>query len=101
MWYGFALPMTTSLASTLRSLQEEFLQLHTTKEDLFWSAKMGIADDPEAAQKALSAAEIGMNRFLQDPTALRRLRDLRATREGTPQQPVSYTHLTLPTNREV
>lgn len=86
MWYGFALPMTTSLPSTLRSLQDEFLQLHTTKEDLFWSVKMGVADDPEAAQKALSAAEIGMNRFLQDPTALRRLRDLQATREGTPQQ---------------
>ncbi len=78
--------MTTSLDSTLRSLQDEFLQLHSTKEDLFWSAKMGMVDDTEAAQKALSAAEIGMNRFLQNPDALRHLRDLQATGEGTAAQ---------------
>ena len=78
--------MTTSLDSTLRSLQDEFVQLHSTKEDLFWSAKMGMVDDTEAAQKALSAAEIGMNRFLQNPDALRHLRDLQAHGEGTAAQ---------------
>lgn len=78
--------MTTSLDSTLRSLQDEFVQLHSTKEDLFWSVKMGMVDDTEAAQKALSAAEIGMNRFLQNPDALRHLRDLQATGEGTAAQ---------------
>lgn len=86
MWYGLAPPMTTSLASTLRALQDDFLRLHTTKEDLFWSVKMGVADDPDAAQRALSEAEIGMNRFLQDPDALRRLRDLQATRGGTARE---------------
>ncbi len=89
MRYGRAAMTTTttaSLDSTLRALKDDFLRLHTTKEDLFWSAKMGLADDPDAAQKALSVAEVAMNRFLQDPAALGRLRSLRATDEGTAAQ---------------
>lgn len=76
----------TSLDSTLRALKEDFLRLHTTKEDLFWSAKMGLADDADAAQKALSAAEVAMNRFLQDPAPLGRLRALKDAGQGTASQ---------------
>jgi hypothetical protein len=64
----------STLAATLDALQETYLSLHTPKEDLFWAAKMGLTDDPGAAQRAHSEAEIAMNRFLQDPARLAALR---------------------------
>lgn len=75
----------STLAATLDALQDEYLSLHTPKEDLFWSAKMGLADDPAAAQRAHSEAEIAMNRFLQDPARLAALRAFPAA-EGTAAQ---------------
>ncbi|MEZ4393861.1 MAG: M3 family metallopeptidase [Polyangiales bacterium] len=75
----------STLAATLDGLQETFLSLHTPKEDLFWSAKMGLTDDPAAAQRAHSESEIAMNRFLQDPARLAALRAIPAG-EGTPAQ---------------
>ncbi len=62
--------------SPVLDLEQEFLRLHTTKEDLFWQAKMGLGSDADKAQKALAEAEIAMNAFLQDPVRLERLRDL-------------------------
>ena len=67
-------PMS-SLAGTLDALTERFTELHTRKEDLFWSTKMGLTDDPAAAQRSHGEAEIAMNRFLQDPVRLGELRD--------------------------
>ncbi|MFO0627565.1 MAG: hypothetical protein U0325_18300 [Polyangiales bacterium] len=75
----------STLAATLDALQETYLSLHTPKEDLFWAAKMGLSDDPAAAQRAHSEAEIAMNRFLQDPARLATLRAIPAT-EGTAAQ---------------
>lgn len=75
----------STLAAILDDLQDTFLALHTPKEDLFWTAKMGLSDDPDAAQRAHSQAEIAMNRFLQDPARLARLRAVSAS-EGTEAQ---------------
>jgi len=72
-----------TLAATLDALTAEFTALHTHKEDLFWSAKMGLTADPVTAQKALSEAEVAANRFLQDPARLAVLRDFASRREGT------------------
>ncbi len=78
--------MTTTLGRTLASLRDDFLRLHVVKEDLFWAVKMGLRDDADVAQRALSEAEVAMNRFLQDPDRLASLRDLRSTGEGTAPQ---------------
>lgn len=72
-----------SLQPVLESLKEEFLALHERKEDLFWISKMGTADDADAAARRLAEAEIALNRFLQDPDRLKRLRDLEASPAGS------------------
>ena len=62
---------------TLRSLLEDtratYLALHTNKEDLFWTVRMGLAGDRDAAARSLADAEIALNRFVQDPARLSRL----------------------------
>jgi oligoendopeptidase F len=58
----------------LDELNNEFLQLHTTKEDLFWQAKMGLADNVTEVQHRHTEAEIAFNRFAQDATKLAELR---------------------------
>jgi Zn-dependent oligopeptidase len=72
-----------TLSAALDALKDQYTALHTHKEDLFWSAKMGLSDDPAATQRALSEAEIAMNRFLQDPARLDALRTFESRREGT------------------
>lgn len=72
-----------TLATHLRDLRNEYLALHTHKEDLFWQAKMGLTADAEKAQDALGHAEIAVNRFLQSPERLKRLRDLERTNDGS------------------
>src|SRR5581483_9030480 len=74
----------SNLATTLTELAEQFNALHTTKEDLFWAAKMGLTDDPAATQRALGEAEIAVNRFLQDPAKLKALRAMEG--QGTPAE---------------
>ena len=67
------------LQDQLQALTEEFLRVHTKKEDLFWETKMGLSDDALVSQKKLSAAEIEAQRFMQNPQMLEHLRELRAT----------------------
>ena len=43
----------TDLAQNLTELKDRYLELHTRKEELFWIAKMGLAADPESAQRQL------------------------------------------------
>ncbi len=76
----------SSLAATLDALTERFNELHTRKEDLFWTSKMGLSDDPAATQRSLADAEIAMNRFLQDPARLGELRDFERRNEGDERQ---------------
>lgn len=73
----------TELHRTLENLKDEYLSLHTAKEDRFWVAKMGLADDAERAQRELGEAEIALNTFLQDTDRLRTLRELEKTAQGS------------------
>lgn len=73
----------SALATVLGELKDEYLELHTRKEDLFWVTKMGLADDPDAAQRKMSEAEMALNGFLQDPARLARLREVEAGGQGT------------------
>jgi hypothetical protein len=62
----------------LDRLNAEYERLHTAKEDAFWRAKMGLADDAAAAQRELDEREIELNGFLQDPARLAAVRAERA-----------------------
>ncbi|WP_373046502.1 M3 family metallopeptidase [Vulgatibacter sp.] len=73
----------SELSRTLTDLKDAYLALHTRKEDQFWIAKMGLADDNEQAQRALGEAEIALNEFLQDTGRLQQLRQLEASGEGS------------------
>jgi oligoendopeptidase F len=58
----------------LDELNREFARLHTAKEDAFWVQKMGLADDAGAAQRDFDEQEIALQRFLQDPAQVQRVR---------------------------
>lgn len=76
----------STMQTTLTDMKEQFLALHERKEDLFWVTKMGTADDVEAAGRQMAEAEIAVNRFLQDPARLRRLRELETSGDGTQEE---------------
>ncbi len=59
--------MTTAVTDLLADLNATYAKLHTAKEDAFWTAKMGLADDVDAASRAFGEREIALDRFLQDP----------------------------------
>jgi Zn-dependent oligopeptidase len=59
----------------LDDLNRSYEQLHTAKEDAFWAAKMGLADDAGAAQEENDRREIELQRFMRDPERLTRARD--------------------------
>lgn len=61
---------TTTPTSFLDDLNATYERLHTAKEDAFWVAKMGLADDADAAQRANDEHEIELNAFLQAPERL-------------------------------
>jgi hypothetical protein len=76
----------STLAATLQHLTDQYVDLHTRKEDFFWVTKMGLADDMAAARRSGEEAEIAWNRFLQDPALLASLRALEADApDDTPQ----------------
>jgi hypothetical protein len=68
--------MPASIASNafLDDLNAQYERLHTAKEDAFWRAKMGLADDLDAAQSELDEREIALSAFMQDPQRLRAVR---------------------------
>lgn len=65
---------STDLAAHLADLRQKFLALHTRKEDLFWSVKMGLSDDTARDHSLLAEADQAYQSFIQDP---QRLVDLR------------------------
>ncbi len=73
----------SELTTVLRDLTDQFLALHTDKEDRFWDARMGLTNEAHTAQERLTHAEIALNRFLQAPDQLRRLRRLEAANAGS------------------
>lgn len=68
--------MPHDVAATLSALKDDYLALHTRKEDLFWAANMGLSDDLQRTRRQLAEAEIALNHFVQDPARLARLREL-------------------------
>lgn len=66
------------LAKALRELTDRYCELHQRKEDLFWTVKMGLAQDPPAARRSAAETEKEWNRFLQSPERLASLRELRS-----------------------
>lgn len=51
----------------LTLLNLEYETRHTAKEDAFWSAYMGLADDAKAARKRFGELEIELKRWLRNP----------------------------------
>ncbi len=77
---------TDTVSNQLADLRDQFLALHTRKEDLFWSVKMGLSDDLAADRAALEAADLAYQSFIQDPerlVALRRLEGVAGTDADT------------------
>ncbi|MCA8924145.1 MAG: peptidase M3 [Planctomycetes bacterium] len=63
------------MSSVLDDLNATFLRLHTTKENAFWAAYMGLEDDPAAARAELDRREVELNRFSRDAANLRKVRE--------------------------
>jgi oligoendopeptidase F len=59
--------------SYFNALNQDYLQIHKTKEDLFWQNYMGIGDEQVASQFA--AAESAFKHFIADPSRLVQLRE--------------------------
>jgi len=75
-------------------LNTTFECLHTTKEDSFWAAYMGLTDDADAAQSELDAREIELSRFLQSPERLASVRaELAAAEASDEADPEDVTTL--------
>ena len=51
-------------------LNATYARLHTAKEDAFWTAYMGLAEDVPAARADLDTKEIALQRWLRDPERL-------------------------------
>ncbi|MHC4844672.1 MAG: M3 family metallopeptidase [Planctomycetota bacterium] len=67
--------MTTTTSTWVDDLNHEYESLHTAKEDAFWSVYMGLADDADAARTDFNAKEMALQRFLQDPARLTKVRE--------------------------
>ncbi len=74
--------MDGEVRGALSRLKDEYIALHVAKENLFWETKMGLSDDPAAAQKRAAEAEKAWNAFLQSPERLAKLRALEKEAEG-------------------
>jgi Zn-dependent oligopeptidase len=74
--------MSSEVTGILDRLKDRYIELHTAKENLFWETKMGLSDDPGAAQKRAADAEKAWNAFLQSPERLSELRALEKRAEG-------------------
>lgn len=64
----------TPVSDALVRLADEYLALHTRREELFWSTRMGLAGGD--GQREASDAENAWKGFLQDPERLAALRRL-------------------------
>lgn len=73
-------------ANELKALIErwnrDYVALHVAKEDAFWTAYMGLADDATAARAELDRREIALKSWLQDPTQLEKAKGWSARLSG-------------------
>ncbi|MBL8863319.1 MAG: peptidase M3 [Planctomycetes bacterium] len=61
-------------AGFVRALNHEYERLHVAKEDAFWTAYMGTADDVDEARAELARREVALQGFLTDPGRLAAVR---------------------------
>src|SRR4051812_45864419 len=61
-------------AEFVRDLNHAYERVHVAKEDAFWTAYMGTADDPAAARRELARHEVALQAFLSDPARLHAVR---------------------------
>lgn len=66
--------MTLTLALA-DQLNRDYLALHVAKEEAFWTAYMGLADDNAAARGELDKREIALSGWLQAPEQLQQVLD--------------------------
>ena len=71
-------------ADFVDALNHEYEALHVAKEDAFWTAYMGLSADASAARADLDRKEIAIQRFLQDPARLARVREVQAAASAGP-----------------
>ncbi|MEH6454371.1 MAG: M3 family metallopeptidase, partial [Psychromonas sp.] len=65
-----------------QQLNEDYLQLHRTKEDLFWQTYMGTSSD----HNGFSQAEAALSTFISDPERINNTRlQLQAAQQYNPQ----------------
>ncbi len=78
--------MTTSTLATSRrffdQLNQDYLRVHKTKEDLFWDTYMAISDDHDG----FARAEQAYKDFIADPVHLKAVREHLAAVEALPEQ---------------
>ncbi len=74
--------MPATVVDRLDTLNRDYEALHTAKEDAFWAAYMGLAQDAATGRAAYDSAEIRLKRFLQDPARLDAVRAERARAEA-------------------
>jgi hypothetical protein len=65
----------SSVTDALTALSDRYLDLHTRREELFWTTRMGTAPGDDAQREA-SDAENAWKAFLQDPERLAEVRRL-------------------------
>lgn len=65
-------------SACLDRLDDVYAELHTAKEDAFWSAKMGLSEDANQSQALLDDREQALQRFLQDPAQVATTEELLA-----------------------
>ncbi len=82
-------PAPSHAAQLAETLDSRYAALHTAKEDAFWTARMGLAEDAGSAQRELDRLDIELNSFLQDPA---RLGEVRAALPGA-HEPALRTRL--------
>lgn len=64
-------------------LNQDYLKVHRTKEDLFWDTYMAVSDDHEG----FTRAEQAFKAFISDPAKLAQVRSHLASLEGVPDSP--------------
>jgi len=77
----------TPFTKYLSHLNHSYEQLHTTKEDAFWIAYMGLDADADAARQTLNEKEIALQRFIQSPEKLAEARGKLAEAEAARTNP--------------
>ncbi|MHC4956391.1 MAG: M3 family metallopeptidase [Planctomycetota bacterium] len=68
--------------TTANELSREYEALHVAKEAAFWTAYMGLTDDPKTARDDLDKNEKALAAWLQDPGRLVEARKALATADG-------------------